>query len=250
MQIRPTTPSLPAGEVPFLLDQPEQDRKRDEQQRDRAGRAVGGRRLREHLRAGFIHRIGVEGAGHHVRKRRDDEQREQPAEQQEQLLAELADVFFDDHAHRFAFVLDAGIQRAEIRDGAEEDAADQHPEQNRKPAENRSLNRAGNGTGAGNGAELVAEYGPAVCRDVVLAVVFDDGGRFRLGVDPPLARDPPPVKRIGRDEADRRDQDNNECVHFLRPSLLSISVWDRFSLDKQLRKTKDLRLRPVCSHTD
>ena len=61
------------------------------------------------------------------------------------FLPSLPMYFFDDHAHRFAFVLDAGVQRAEIRDGAEEYAADQHPEQNRKPAENRSLNRAGNG---------------------------------------------------------------------------------------------------------
>ena len=42
--------------------------------------------------------VGVEGAGHHVGEGGDDQQSEQPAEQQENLAAELADVLFNQQA--------------------------------------------------------------------------------------------------------------------------------------------------------
>ena len=114
---------LPAGQVVLFLDHAKDDGKADEQDGDGARRAVGvGSRHHDALGV-----KGVEGARHHVRKGGNDQQREQPAEQQEHLAAEFADVLFDQQAHGFALVLDAGVQCAEVGDSAEEDAADQDP---------------------------------------------------------------------------------------------------------------------------
>ena len=145
---------------------------------------------------------------------------EQPAEQQEQLAAELADVLFDQHAHGLAVVLDGSIQRAEVGHSAEEDAAEQHPQQHRQPAERGGLDRAGDRACARDGGKLMAEDGPAVGGDKVLAVVILDGGRLRLGVDAPGLGEPAAIECVGGDEDDRRDQHDDECVHVISLSFL------------------------------
>ena len=209
---------FPAGEVELLLQQAEDHGKDDEQQRDGAGCAVA---------LGGLHQCAVgaesvEGAGHHIGKGGDDQQGEQPAEQEEQLAAQLADVFLDQQAHGFAVVLDAGVQGAEVGDGAKEDAAQQDPQQHRQPAEGSRLDGAGDGARPGDGAELMAENGPAVGGDVVLAVVQTDGRGLGGGIDAPAPGDPAPIEGIGRDEAHRRDEDDYECVHDFPFSLL---IW-------------------------
>lgn len=78
-----------------------------------------------------------------IGKRCDDEQREEPAEQQEQAAARAADVLLDEQAHRLAFILDRSVERREILDRAEERAADQDPEEGRQPAEHRGDDWAG-----------------------------------------------------------------------------------------------------------
>lgn len=66
----------------------------------------------------------------------------------------------------------------------------------------------------------MAEDGPAVGGDKVLAVVILDGGRLRLGVDAPGFGEPAPIERVGSDEDDRRDQHDDECVHVISLSFL------------------------------
>ena len=214
---------LPAREVQLLLHKAEDDGEHHEHDGHHTGCAVGLRGVSE-LRHAIDHGVGVERAGDHVGERRDDDQAEQPAEQQKQLAAELADVLFDQHAHGLAVVFDGGVQRAEVRHSAEEDAAEQHPQQHRQPAERGGLNRAGDRARARDGGKLMAEDGPAVGGDKVLAVVILDGGRLRLGVDAPGFGEPAPIECVGSDEDDRRDQHDDECVHVISLSFLKNCV--------------------------
>ena len=203
---------LPARKVPLLLDQTEDDRKDHEHDRHHAGSTVRLCCLSQ-LRHAVGNGIGVERTCHHVGKRCDDNAAEQPAEQQEQLAPELADVLLNQHAHGLAFVLDRGIQGAEVRDRTEENAAQQHPQKHRHPAECRRLNGTGDRTRARDGRELVAENGPAVGRHIVLAVVFLNGRRLCLRVDAPLVCQPASVQHIGCKQNDCREQYDDECVH-------------------------------------
>ena len=138
---RPTTTSFQPERFHLLLDQTKEHGKQNKQQGDRAGGTVGSSGVCQN--GGIRRGEGIEGACNHIGKSCDDKKRKQPAKQQEQLAAEAADVFFNDQADGLAFVLHAGIQRAEVRDGAEENAAQQQPQQHRQPAESGSLNGAG-----------------------------------------------------------------------------------------------------------
>ena len=207
---------LPAGEVVLFLDQAEHHGEHHEHDGHHARRAVG---LGRGGKAGHAvrHRVGVEGAGHHVGKGGDDNAAEQPAEQQEQLAAQLADVFLDQQAHGFALVLHRGVQGAEVRHGAEEDAAQKHPQQHGQPAKGGGLNGAGHRAGTGNGAELVAEHRPAVGGHIVLAVLMGVGRGFGGGIDAPFVGEPPAVQRVAAQQAHCRDQNDNERVHTILP---------------------------------
>ena len=57
----------------------------------------------------------------------DDDDAEQPAEQQEQATAGLADVLLDELSERLAVVLHRSVQSTKVVDGAKEDAADEAP---------------------------------------------------------------------------------------------------------------------------
>ena len=146
------TLSFQPEKLNFFWMQAEDDSEDHEHDGDHTGSAVGLRSLHQST----VGAEGVEGAGHHVGKRCNDDAAEQPAEQQEQLAAGLADVLLDQHAHALAVVLDGSIQSAEVGDSAEEDAAQQHPQQHRQPAEGCGLNGTGDRACTGNGAELVA----------------------------------------------------------------------------------------------
>ena len=223
---------LPAREVHLLLHKAEDDGEHHEHDGHHTGSAVGLRGVGE-LRHAVDHGVGIEGARDHVGKRRDDDQTEQPAKQQKQLAAELADVLFNEHAHGLAVVFDGGIQCAEVRHSAEEDAADEHPQQHRQPAEHGGLDRTGNRARARDGGKLVAEDGPAVCGDKVLAVVILDGRRLRFGVDAPGLGEPAAIECVSGDENDRRDQHDDECVHVISLSFLKSCVF------RQCREQKE-----------
>ena len=210
---------LPAGEVQLLLHKTEDDGEHHEHDGHHTGSAVGLGGVGE-LRHAIGHGVGVERASNHIGKGRNDDQAEQPAEQQKQLPAQLADVFFNEHTHGLAFVLDGGIQCAKVCHSAEEHAADQHPQQHRQPAERGGLNGAGDRACARDGGKLMAEDRPAVGGDVILAVVVLNGGCLRFGVDAPFLSQPAAIERIGGDKSDRRDQHDYKCVHVISLSFL------------------------------
>ena len=144
----------------------------------------------------------------------DDDAADQPAEQQEQLAAGLADVLFDQHAHALAVVLDGSVQSAEVGDSAEEDAAQQHPQQDRQPAESSSLDGTGDRACTGDGAELVCKHGPAVGGDIVTAILVDDCGGLGGGVDAPFVGQPAAVQRISAEQTHGCDQNDDQRIHF------------------------------------
>ena len=140
------------------------------------------------------------------------------------LRPSLPMYFFNQQAHGFALVLHRGVQGAEVGHGAEEDAAQQHPQQHGQPAEGSGLNGAGHRAGTGNGTELMAEHRPAVGGYIVLAVLMGVGRGFRGGVDAPLVGKPPAIQRVAAQQAlYRRDQNDNERVHTILSSLRGVS---------------------------
>ena len=135
-----------------------------------------------------------------------------------ELAAQLADVLFDQHAHGLAVVLNGSIQSAEVGNSAKENAADEHPQQNRQPAEGCSLDCTGNRACTGNGRKLMAENGPAVGGNVILTVVILNSGGLCVRVNAPGFCHPAPIKRISTDKNHSSDQHDDECVHD-NPSL-------------------------------
>ena len=160
---------------------------------------------------------GIEGAGNHVRKGGNNDAAEQPAEQQEQLAAGLADVLFDQHTHALAVVLNGSIQGTKVGDSAEEDAAQQHPQQHRQPAESCGLNGTGNRACTSNGAELVGKHRPAVGRHIVPAILVDDSRGLGSGVNAPFVGQPAAVKHISAKQAHRCDQYDDQRIHSFLP---------------------------------
>ena len=212
----------PAGEVELLLDEAEHNGEHHEHDGNHAGRAVG--------EGGFdlcaVSIKGVEGAGNHVCKGSNDDAAEQPAEQQEQLAAGLADVLLDQQAHRLAVILDGSVQSAEVSDSAEKDAADQHPEQHRQPAEGRSLNGTGNRAGTGNGGELVCKHRPALGGNIILAILQPHSRSLGVGVNTPGLGEPTTVSGVRTYQNDRGNQNDYKRIH-LNESLFPNRFYNR-----------------------
>ena len=192
-----------------LLQQAKDHGEHHEHDGDHAGSTVGLGSLHQST----VSTVGIEGAGHHVGKGGDHDAAEQPTEQQEQLAAGLADVLFDQHTHALAVVLDGSIQSAEVGDSAEEDAAQQHPQQHRQPAEGSGLNGTGNRACTGNGAELVSKHRPAVGGHIVPAVLMDNCRGLGSGVDAPLVCQPAAVKHISAKQTHGGDQYDDQRIH-------------------------------------
>ena len=169
---------------------------------------------------------GVEGAGDHVCEGSNDDAAEQPAEQQEQLAAGLADVLLDQQAHGFTVVLDGSVQSAEVSDSAEKDAADQYPEQNRQPAEGSSLNSTGDRAGTCDRRELVCKHSPAVGGNVVFAILQPHSGSFGVGVDTPGLGEPATVSCVRTYQDDRGNQNDYKRIHLNR-SLFPTRFYNR-----------------------
>ena len=206
---------LPALEVEALAQPAEGDGDEGEQDGDGAGAAGG-------VGLGEIDGAGggggeLEGACDHGGERRDHDGAEQPAEQQEQAAARLADVLLDELAQRLAVVLDGGVQRAEVMHGAEEDATDEDPQQNRQPAEHHRDDGAGDGARTADRAELVCERGEARCGREVPAVLHAAGGRNGLWIDAPALGQPSAVDDVAADERHGRNQYYQHSVHVKLP---------------------------------
>lgn len=80
---------------------------------------------------------------------------------------------------------DRSEECAEIVNCAEEDAADEHPEHDWHPAEDRRLDRAVDGACACDRREVMAEHYIRSCRNVILAVLQFMGRCLSLRVNAP-----------------------------------------------------------------
>ena len=119
----------------------------------------GGRRVRHGETA--VLGEAVERVRDDVGESGDDEEREEPAKQQEETPPRLADVLFDEHPHRAALVAHRRIERAKILHSAKEDAADEQPEEGREPAEHGGDDGSRDGACACDGRKLMGEDGEA-----------------------------------------------------------------------------------------
>ena len=101
------------------------------------------------------------------------------------MAAGLADVLLDELAKRLAVVLDRGVQRAKVMDGAKKDAADKDPEEHREPAKHHGDDGTRDRACATDRGELVGKHGEALRGREVLAVLHTDRRGEGLGIDAP-----------------------------------------------------------------
>ena len=152
-----------AGEVELLLSPTKGHGDEGEQDGDGAS-AASGIGLGEVDGTGGSAR-GVNDRGEHERladhvgKSGDDDDAEQPAEQQEQATAGLADVLLDELSQGLAVVLHRSVQGAKVVNSAKEDAADEDPEHDGQPAEGHGDDRTRNRASTADRAELMRERG-------------------------------------------------------------------------------------------
>ena len=97
--------------------------------------------------------------------------------------------------------------------GAEEDAADQDPQQHGEPAEHHGRDRAGHRARTADRAELMRERGEARGRREVLAVLHAASGRDRVAIDTPFRRKPPAVSQVARSQHDCCHHHYDDSVH-------------------------------------
>ena len=196
-----------AGNVAAARDEAVDDGDTDEDDRDHGRLLVG--------------EVGCRGrrGGNDERVRNDggecshDQQQRQVREDAEEFLRRIVDVLRDDDGKRLALMTKRGEQGAEVMHGAEEDAANEHPQKHRHPTEDGGLNRAVNRACAGNRREVVAEHHVRRRRHVI-HTVFQLMGRSRaLWIDSPLLGKPATVAHIADDQDDHSNKEDNQCVH-------------------------------------
>ena len=112
-------------------------------------------------------------------------------------------------------------QGAEVMHGAEEDAANEHPQKHRNPAEHGCLNGAVNGARARDGREMMAQNDVRLGGNVVDAVLEFVGRRYAIGVDAPLLSKPTAVEDIAHDEDSRADEQNQHGIHVKTPLYIA-----------------------------
>ena len=166
-----------------------------------------------------IHILGCEGTGNDGRESGNDQDQGQVREDDEQALCPQGHIGGDDFADGLAAVTDGGKQGTEVMDAAEEDAADQDPQNAGQPAEHSSGDGAGNGTGAGDGGEMMAHQNRGLCGDVVNAVLHGVcGGGIGVFTYAPLLAQVAAIEDIAAEQNGNADQQKYETVH--RFSLL------------------------------
>ena len=143
----------------------------------------------------------------------DDEKCKEPTKQQEEATPRLADILFDEHAHRTPFVAHRCVERTEILYRAEEDTADEQPEERWKPAEHGGDDGARDGACARDGGKLMRKDGEARGRRVVLPIL--ESLRRRRGgfIDAPRFHEPPSVDSVGGEKDNDGAPDKHQCIH-------------------------------------
>ena len=156
---------------------------------------------------------GHEGASDDGGEARNDEDEDQQREDDEELIGLGADVVLDDLADGAAAVTDGREERAEVVHGAEEDTADDDPQEHGQPAEHSRLDGAVYRTGAGDGREVVAHQDGGVSRDKVLVVEFGVRGGRTVGVHAPLLGQPGAVEYVAQAQKNYADNQNENRGH-------------------------------------
>ena len=211
-----------AGEVELLLGPTKGDSDEGEQDGDGTS-AAGGIGLGEVDGTGISTR-SVNGRGEHERladhvgESGDDDDAEQPAEQQEQATAGLADVLLDELSQGLAVVLHRGVQGTKVVDGAKEDAADEDPEHDRQPAKGHGDDRTRDRASTADRAELVRERGEGGDGREAVAVLHALGRREGLFVNAPLVGQPAAVAQIAAGEHRRGHNHEQNSVHYISSS--------------------------------
>ena len=211
-----------AGEVELLLGPTKGDSDEGEQDGDGTS-AAGGIGLGEVDGTGSSTR-SVNGRGEHERladhvgESGDDDDAEQPAEQQEQATAGLADVLFDELSERLAVVLHRSVQGTKVVDGTKEDAADEDPEHDGQPAKGHGDDRTRNRASTADRAELVRERGEGGDGREALAVLHALGRREGLFVNAPLVGQPSAIAQIAAGEHRRGHNHEQNSVHYISSS--------------------------------
>ena len=228
-----------AGEVELLLGPTKGDSDEGEQDGDGTS-AAGGIGLGEVDGTGSSTR-SVNGRGEHERladhvgEGGDDDDAEQPAEQQEQATAGLADVLLDELSERLAVVLHRSVQGTKVVDGAKEDAADEDPEHDGQPAKGHGDDRTRDRAGTADRAELVRECGEGGDGREALAVLHALGRREGLFVNAPLVGQPAAVAQIAAGEHRRSHNHEQNSVHYISSSKKNYS--DIKNEGRRLRST-------------
>ena len=228
-----------AGEVELLLGPTKGHGDEGEQDGDGAS-AAGGIGLGEVDGTGSSAR-SVNGRGEHERladhvgEGSDDDDAEQPAEQQEQATAGLADVLLDELSERLAVVLHRGVQGTKVVDGAKEDATDEDPEHDGQPAKGHGDDRTRDRAGTADRAELVRERGEGGDRREALTVLHALGRREGLFVNAPLVGQPATVAQIAAGEHRRSHNHEQNSVHYISSSKKNYS--DIKNEGRRLRST-------------
>ena len=157
--------------------------------------------------------FGNEGAGHDCGEGSNDENENEQGEDGEQSLCLDAYLILDDFADGAAVVADGGEQSTKVMHCAEEDAADNDPQENGDPAENCGLDRSVDGACTGDGREVVAHQHGGVGRNEVLPVIAGVCRGFMVGVNTPLLCKPRAIEDVAQSKQSECDEKNNYCAH-------------------------------------
>ena len=162
---------------------------------------------------GCVCQVNGEGVGNDRSEGGNNQDQGQVSKDAEQLLCGIVDVFGDNRCDGLALMAQGCEQSAEVVHSAEEDTANQYPQQNGNPAKYGSLNGAVDGASASNRGKVVAKQDVGLGGHVVYAVVhFLRGGRA-TGVNTPLLCQPSAVQHVADYEDGKAAQKDDHCVH-------------------------------------
>jgi hypothetical protein len=158
-----------------------------------------------------------ERAGRDVGEGDDHVNEADPDEEEEGNIGRAGHVLADDFGDAAGAVADRGEKAAGVVDAADEDRAEDDPEERGEPPEREAgENRAHDGSGGGDRGEVPAEDHGGGGGDIVIAIFHLDGRRRARGIEAEPVGDEPTVGEIGDDQYHRADGDDREDGHAVR----------------------------------
>ena len=168
-----------------------------------------------------LHEAGEDGGGIHLEDSSNDQAEDGEDDGQghekdgeEEEAGSGAEDASGDVADSLAAMTHGDDQCAEIMDCADEDGAEQDPEESRKPAPDHGEGGSDNRAGAGDGGEVVAEDNALLSGNVVLSILQLDGRDLRVGVQlEDLPGEPASVGVVGDDVENQGAESDGEGLH-------------------------------------